>query len=52
MKGDETLDASRSRTPRALRIADGEATGTIENSDPMPRSAWVARHGPHRRQTR
>ena len=27
-----------------VRIADGTATGTIENSDPMPR-AWLARFG-------
>ena len=35
---------SRCRTPTGAVIADGEATGTIENADPMP-SAWLVRFG-------
>ena len=42
-EGNETLTLTLSN-PSGLRIADGEATGTIENSDPMP-GAWVARMG-------
>ena len=30
--------------PRGARLGEGTATGTIENSDPMPK-AWVARFG-------
>ena len=41
--GGETFTVSLSN-PTGAVIADGEATGTIENSDPMP-SAWLARFG-------
>ena len=39
----ETL-ALRLSAPFGARLADGEATGTIGNSDPLPR-AWLARFG-------
>ena len=41
--GGETFTVSLSNASGAV-IADGEAVGTIENSDPMP-SAWTARFG-------
>ena len=34
----------RLSNPSGATLADGEATGTIENSDPMPQ-AWIARFG-------
>ena len=40
---DETLTFTLSNASGA-RIRDGEATGTIENSDPIPQ-AWLARFG-------
>ena len=40
---DETLTLTLSNASGA-RIQDGEATGTIENSDPIPQ-AWLARFG-------
>ena len=40
---DETLTLTLSNASGA-RIRDGEATGTIENSDPIPQ-AWLARFG-------
>ena len=40
---DETLTLTLSNAAGA-RIRDGEATGTIENSDPIPQ-AWLARFG-------
>ena len=42
--GGETFTVSLSDPTGGAVIADGEATGTIENSDPMP-SAWLARFG-------
>ena len=42
-EGKETLTLRFSNASGA-RIADGEATGTIENSDPLPQ-AWLARFG-------
>ena len=42
-EGEETLTL-RLSTPSSGRLADGEATGTIENHDPMPR-ALLARFG-------
>ena len=42
-EGSETLTLTLSNAAGA-HIADGEATGTIENSDPMPQ-AWLARFG-------
>ncbi len=42
-EGEETFTLRLSNA-RGARIADGEATGTIVNSDPMPR-AWLARFG-------
>ena len=42
-EGNETL-VLRLSNPSGARIADGEATGTIENTDSMPR-AWLARFG-------
>ena len=41
--GGETFTVSLSN-PTGAVIADGEATGTIENADPMP-SAWLVRFG-------
>ncbi len=45
-EGSETLTLTLTDPSPAdyARIADGTATGTIENSDPMPR-AWLARFG-------
>ena len=42
-EGSETMTLKLSN-PVGARIADGEATGTIENSDAMPQ-AWLARFG-------
>ena len=42
-EGSETLTLTLSN-PSGAYIEDGEATGTIYNSDPMPR-AWLARFG-------
>ena len=42
-EGSETLLLTLSR-PFGAQLADGEATGTIVNSDPMPR-AWITRFG-------
>ena len=42
-EGSETLTLTLSNVSGA-RIADGQATGTINNSDPMPQ-AWLARFG-------
>ena len=42
-EGNETLILSLSSPSNAF-LADGTATGTIENSDPMP-SAWLSRFG-------
>ena len=42
-EGEETFTLRLSNA-RGARVADGEATGTIVNSDPMPR-AWLARFG-------
>ena len=42
-EGAETLTLRLSNVSGA-RIGDGEATGTIENADPMPQ-AWLARFG-------
>ncbi len=42
-EGNETL-VLRLSNPSGARIADGEATGTIENTDLMPQ-AWLARFG-------
>ena len=42
-EGEETM-VLRLSNPVGARIADGEATGTIENTDAMPR-AWLARFG-------
>ena len=42
-EGEETLTL-RLSNPLGVRIADGEATGTIENTDAMPQ-AWTARFG-------
>ena len=42
-EGSETLTFTLSN-PSGARIADGEATGTIENSDAIPK-AWIARFG-------
>ena len=42
-EGEETM-VLRLSNPVGARIADGEATGTIENTDHMPR-AWLGRFG-------
>ena len=42
-EGSETLTLTLSNA-RGAEIADGEATGTITNSDPIPQ-AWLARFG-------
>ncbi|MDE0410036.1 MAG: SwmB domain-containing protein [Alphaproteobacteria bacterium] len=42
-EGEETFTLLLTRATGAV-IADGEATGTIENDDPMPQ-AWLARFG-------
>ena len=42
-EGEETFTLRLSKAKGAF-IADGEATGTIENDDPMPQ-AWLARFG-------
>ena len=42
-EGTETLNLSLSR-PYGAELADGEAVGSIVNSDPLPR-AWVSRFG-------
>ena len=42
-EGEETFRLLLSK-PKGAVIADGEATGTIENDDPMP-AAWLARFG-------
>ena len=42
-EGEETLTL-RLSNPSGGRLADGEATGTIKNTDPMPK-AWLARFG-------
>ena len=42
-EGSETLKVTLSEAVGA-RIGDGEATGTIQNSDPLP-AAWLARFG-------
>ena len=42
-EGAETLRLTLSR-PFGARLSDGEAAGTIENADPLPR-AWLARFG-------
>ena len=42
-EGEETLVLRLTKAAGA-RIADGEATGTIENADPLP-EAWLARFG-------
>ena len=42
-EGAETMTLTLS-SPSGLTIADGEATGTITNSDPIP-EAWLARFG-------
>ena len=42
-EGEETLTLTLSN-PSGAYIEDGEATGTIENSDPLP-VAWTARFG-------
>ena len=42
-EGEETF-MLRLYNARGAHIADGEGTGTIENSDPLPR-AWLARFG-------
>ena len=42
-ENEETLTLTLSN-PSGAWIEDGEATGTIENSDPMPK-AWLARFG-------
>ena len=42
-EGDETFTVTISNVTGAT-VADGTATGTIENSDPMPQ-AWLARFG-------
>ena len=42
-EGEETLTL-RLTTPSGAVLADGEATGTIENSDPL-QLAWLARFG-------
>ena len=42
-EGSETLTLRLSK-PTNARIGDGEATGTIDNDDPLP-GAWLARFG-------
>ena len=42
-EGSETLTLTLSN-PRGARLGDATATGTIENSDPIPK-AWIARFG-------
>ena len=42
-EGSETLRLSLSNSP-GVQIADGTATGTINNSDPLP-GGWLARFG-------
>ena len=42
-EGSETLTVTLSN-PRGAHLADGEATGTINNTDPMPK-AWLVRFG-------
>ena len=39
-----TLTLTNPSPSEYVRIADGTATGTIENSDPLPK-AWIARFG-------
>ena len=46
-EGNETFTL-RLSSPSNAFLADGTATGTIENSDPMP-SGWLARFGTHSR---
>ena len=43
-----TLTLTNPSPSEYVRIADGTATGTIENSDPLPK-AWIARFGAHGR---
>ena len=43
-EGSETLSADAVQRRRARIIADGTATGTINNTDHMPQ-AWIARFG-------
>ena len=44
-EGSETLTLTLSNpSPSAVKIADGDATGTIRNTDDMPK-AWLARFG-------
>ena len=43
-EGAETLTLTLSGQSAGTRIEDGEATGTIHNTDPMPH-AWLARFG-------
>ena len=43
-EAEETLTLTLSNVTGAARIRDGEATGTIESSDPVPQ-AWLARFG-------
>ena len=43
-EGEETMKLLLSNATGGARIRDGEATGTIENSDPIPK-AWLARFG-------
>ena len=44
-EGSETLMLTLSNpNPSSVRLADGEATGTIRNTDKMPK-AWIARFG-------
>ena len=44
-EGSETLTLTLSNpAPSMVKIADGEATGTIRNTDHMPK-AWIARFG-------
>ena len=42
-EGEETMTLALSN-PSGAYLADGEATGTIENTDPMPQ-AWLVRFG-------
>ena len=43
-EGEETMKLLLSNATGGARIRDGEATGAIENSDPIPK-AWLARFG-------
>ena len=44
-EGSETMTLRlRNPSPTRVKLADAEATGTINNSDPMPR-AWITRFG-------